>query len=102
MNTNKNLSTIIRFNTIKTGYGHWLITMEVDNPALLLSNLDEYWRYYDIENEPETLTLKHTTTNSRAIDGYDGFEQTLASECIRANNWDDSLFDLTSLKSKEE
>lgn len=95
-------SKIIKFETKFTSYGHWLITMVVDNPCLNLPDNDYYWQLNDKEDEPTTLTLTHTTTNSRAIDGHDGYEVALASECLRANDIDVDSIDLATLKSEEQ
>jgi|GEM_PF-5803518 len=96
------LAQVHHFSTRMTGYGHWLITLIVDNPALFLSEDDHYWRFNDKEDEPDQITLKHTTTNSRAIDGHDGYKRALANECIRANEWDEAMFDLSILADSDE
>ena len=84
----------------KTGYGHWRITVEAENPALKLPKNDPYWKYYSRKDESEHVLFTHVSTNSRAIDGYDGFEVALAKEAIRASEWDVDMFDYSSLRSK--
>ena len=95
-------SKILNFSTKLTGYGHWLIAMEIENPNLKLSDDDYYWTMNNKEDETETLVIKKTTTNSRAIDGKDGFEVALAEECLRANDFYIEDFDTSSLRSEEE
>ena len=82
------------------GYGHWKVTVEAENPALKLPENDHYWKYYDREHEPEYVLFTHVSTNSRAVDGYDGFEVALAKEAIRTSEWDVDMFDYSSLRSK--
>lgn len=98
----KNLASIIRFSKMFSGYGHWSIKMTIENPNLLLEDGDEYWRFNKKEDEPERLDISHTTTNSRAIDGYDGYEVTLAQECLRANDINEDLFDFSTLRTEIE
>lgn len=92
---------IKNFSSKFTNYGHWLVTLTAENPALLLADNDYYWQMNERSEEPSEITLTHTTTNSRAIDGHDGYEVALASECLRANEWDVDMFDLTSLKNSD-
>ena len=94
-------SAINSFKIIKTGYGHWLITLVIENPALNLPDEDIYWEMNDKNDEPKTFTLKHISTNSRAIDGHDGFEIALASECLQSNNLRLDLFDFSTLLAIE-
>ena len=98
----KNLATIQEFKTEKTGYGHWLITITLENPNLLLDDSDYYWTMADREDEEEYVTFKKTTTNSRAIDGHDGYEVALAQECLNANEVNCDLVDFSTLKEKED
>lgn len=84
-------------------YGHWVIEVVADNPALLLSDDDYYWTMNNREDEPDTVTYRYTTTNSRAIDGHDGGDQALAEECVRAcSEFDSDNFDLSGLSSGDE
>jgi hypothetical protein len=94
------LASIISFSTRFKSYGHWLITLEIENPNLLLSDDDYYLKFNDKEDEEEILELYCTTTDSRAIDGEDGFEVTLAHECLRKNDINTNLVDFSSLKSE--
>lgn len=92
-------AAVLSFKTKFKSYGHWLITVEVENP---------YYYHPDLITdptepaEPKTITLRHTTTDSRAIDGLDGYQQLLAAQCIRANDYDPADFDLTTLSAGEE
>lgn len=96
----ENLASIISFSTMFKSYGHWLIKMEIENPNLLLSDDDYYWKFNDREDEEEYLKLQCITTDSRAIDGEDGFEVSLASECLRKNEINIDFIDFSSLKSE--
>ena len=96
-NKMKALAKITHFSTKFTSYGHWLITVTLENPNLLLSDDDFYWTFADKDDEPEFVTCKKTTTDSRAIDGYDGFEVCLAKECLNANDINCDLVDFSTL-----
>ena len=96
----KNLASIISLTTRFNGYGHWLINMEIENPNLLLSDDDYYWKFNDREDEEEYVKLQCITTNSRAIDGEDGFEVSLAIECLIQNDINIDYIDFNSLKSE--
>jgi len=98
----KNLATITNFETKKTGYGHWLVTVELENPNLLLADDDYYWTMNDKQDEPKMLTVKHTTTNSRAIDGKDGYQLALAQECLKSNEVNTDYVDLSTLLTENE
>lgn len=101
------MSTFVKVNSIswkKTGYGHWLVTLNIDNPALNYAENDYYWKTvdHDIEDEPEKLTLTKTTTNSRAIDGHDGYEHALANEVLMSYGYDIEDFDTSILCQEDE
>ena len=91
----KNLATITEFSTKKTGYGHWLITMTLQNPNLLLDDKDFYWSINDRNDEPEYITIRKTTTDSISIDNDDN--TTLAIECLKSNDINIDLVGLTTL-----
>ena len=95
-------ASITNFEKRKTGYGHWKITVELENPNLLLSNDDYYWQLNDIEDEQDYVKFTHITTNSSAIDGHDGYEVALAQECLNANEVNIDLVDFTTLKEFED
>ena len=96
--------TIHSISTKFSGYGHWKVTIVIDNPALNYTDDDYYWNTVDHgkEDEPSRLTLTKTTTNSRAIDGYDGYEHALASEVLTDNEFDSDDFNFENLKSEDE
>lgn len=48
------------------------------------------------DNYGETYA-KTITTNTRAVDGLDGYEKTLARECLSVNGYDINEFDLSQL-----
>lgn len=72
---------VVNFSTVKTGYGHWLVSVELNS-----------------SNE----IYKHTTTNSRAIDGHDGYQVALAQECLSANDIDYNYIDFSSLLDNDD
>jgi hypothetical protein len=76
--------TIYSIQKRQTGYGHWKIMLDVETA----------------DGDSEIITC--TTTNSRAIDGHDGAEQALASECLRDNDLDEDEYDLSSLEGGED
>ncbi|KAB2913923.1 MAG: hypothetical protein F9K23_15760 [Bacteroidetes bacterium] len=96
-------NTIYSIQTLPQGYGHWSITLDIDNPALNYSDEDYYWveTGNTKEDEPKTIKIKHITTNAGAIDGNDGFEHSLAKECLIANDLDTEYFDFSLLKSEK-
>lgn len=102
MNTIDNrLLTVYSFQTLFYGYGHWKIKMQIDNPeAHSDSELDD--PEGNIYQPDEVVNITYVTTNSRAIDGYDGGDQALAYECLHENEYDGDDFDLSNLDSGDE
>ena len=73
------------FSIRKTGHGQWNVALVID------------------ENEnKEQISISTTTTNSRAVDGHDGYYQALAKECLKDNELDYYSYDFSNLPSQEE
>ena len=74
---------IYRFNKRQTGYGHWLIELQIDNPKFDSSDEDS--------QEDEKIWISCTSTNSHAIDS--GNMRLLTEECLIKNNFEFEEFD---------
>lgn len=68
----------------QTGYGHWKISLDIETE----------------EGESEVITC--TSTDSRAIDGHDGGDQSLAIECLQDNGYNDDDYDVDSLDGGDD
>lgn len=77
-------------------HGHWTITMEIEVLVEQLITDNE------TISSPERVTITCVTTNSRAIDGLDGADQSLASECLRVNDYDSDDYNIESLNGGTE
>lgn len=88
--------TIYSFDKKFRSHGHWTITMDVEVKA------EEPITDKDAINSGDRLTITCVTTNSRAIDGLDGADQALASECLRVNDLDADDYNIESLNSGSE
>lgn len=80
-----------------TGYGHWCITLEIEQPVQELIMGDG-----EVIRSEDTATISCISTDSRAIDGYDGADQALAAECLRSNDYAEDMFDLSTLDAGED
>jgi len=89
--TMKNLKTVYNFSKKFTGYGHWEISVEIDN--------EKYDSESDNYDEKERKIISYTTTNSMDIDA--GNMRSLAEECLIKNKYNDEEFDLSELSSGE-
>lgn len=88
--------TIHHFEKRFRSHGHWTIKMEIEVPVEQLIT--------DIEtiSSSDRATITCATTNSRAIDGLDGADQSLASECLRVNDYDSDDYNIESLNGGSE
>lgn len=90
----ENLASILMFRKTVVGYGHYRIEMRIENPYLKLDDDDNYWKYNNREEEPKEIYMSCISTNSRAIDGYDGGDKTLAIEVLTMSDIPCDLIDL--------
>jgi len=91
------LAKILSFDIKYLNLGHWLLTMNLENPTLYLSDREFYWQMHQVEYVAPTIEICHVTRNVRAIDGENGYLRTLAKECLIANEIEPTLVDLSSM-----
>jgi len=73
------MKKILKFSKRKIGTGLFEIGLQVE--------------FY----KNEIYNIESTTNDSRAFDGYDGGDRTLALMCLRYNNLDEQEYDLNGL-----
>lgn len=88
---------INKFTITPSGYGHWKVSIEAENPNLKLPESDYYWTINDRDDEPETIQISHITTDSRAIDEEN--EYALLSECLLGTDFSIEDFDTSNIKN---
>lgn len=91
-----NKLTIYSFDKKFRSHGHWTITMDIE------AKVEELITDKGTITSEDRLTITCVTTNSRAIDGLDGADQTLASECLRVNDFDSDDYNIESLNGSSE
>lgn len=88
--------TIYSFDKKFRSHGHWTITMDIE------AKVEELITDKGTIKSDDCLTITCVTTNSRAIDGLDGADQALASECLRKNDFDVDSYNIESLNAGSE
>lgn len=88
MNTSNN-NNVTLWSKVQTGYGHWRITCKVTGTDI-----------YGAEFENAEITT--ITTNSRAIDGHHGGDQSLVIECLTENDFESDDFDLSEISGGDD
>jgi hypothetical protein len=88
--------TIYHISKRPQGHGHWQITLDIQVPVEQLVTGKE------TINSADRVTITCVTTNSRAIDGLDDADQSLASECLRVNDYDSDDYNIGSLNGGSE
>lgn len=83
--------TITSFTKKPSGYGHYKIIVRFDESTLPGSDAPA----------PTNIEISYVTNDMRAIDGMDGGDQTLAKQCVRANDYDTDDFDFSALSEGE-